>query len=83
MENMILLRSDLHRLYDTGLLSIIVKENTIQLRSALSVKSHAKAAIILNQVKNYYWKAHIPWISKRLVIQPCSDHVVIDQIKLP
>jgi hypothetical protein len=78
-ENMVLLRADLHRLYDAGLLSLCITSGVIQVFAAEEVHDYVKQAA--NHKVNPSQKdftASEPWAIARLKLQPSTNHHRVD-----
>lgn len=72
-ENMILMRADIHRLYDAGLLAIDMDGSYW---ATLGVSEYVRRIIFeANQIREgYIWTPHQRWIEARLIIQPLNQN---------
>jgi len=79
LENMILLRADLHRLFDAGLLSLRVENGKLRVFSDRTVENYVRSAVGKGSERGWLTQAlHSEWIHARLAIQPGLDHVRVD-----
>lgn len=78
LSNMILLRADLHRLFDAGLWSLRVIDGQCRLYAAKHVASYMAAAFDgnLNWI-NFDWVSKSMWLQARQDIQLSTDHVLV------
>jgi hypothetical protein len=75
LDNMILLRSDLHRLFDAGLISLNFQTETLVVCADPSVMEHVKASFqpgLKNRHRDY--SATQCWLDERNKLQPRPNH---------
>jgi hypothetical protein len=73
-DNMILLRSDLHRLFDAGLISLSLQNNKLRVCADATVLEYVKNSIppCANGVHRDY-SATKPWLDRRNELQPPKE----------
>ena len=78
-ENMVLLRADLHRLFDAGLLSLRIDSGRIQVFAADEVFTYVENAASGQLHRSMFnFMVCEPWVQARQQLQPAASHRRVD-----